>query len=332
MMCIFRRIRPRWNTTKKIIIMKKIILIALSLAISAVSLSAQDMAAATETYNNGATALNMGDNEGALQYFRDALTMAEACGEEGADIVNNCKTYIPAIALSIAKEQIKSGNYDNAVTKLQEAIQIANDYQSEDVAIEASDLIPQVYLQKGNDLLQAKDFAGAAESYRKSVEIDSTNGMACLRLGQALSSAGDINGAVDAYNMAMRHGQQQNAVKQLSNTFIKLAASALKTKNYDNAVQYALKSFEYNENATAMQVAGQASLQLGKNSDAIDYFEKYVALSPNARNVNDIYYSIAVLAQQAGDNAKACGYYQKLTSHPTYGATAKQQITALKCN
>ena len=27
MMCIFRRIRPRWNTTKKIIIMKKIILI-----------------------------------------------------------------------------------------------------------------------------------------------------------------------------------------------------------------------------------------------------------------------------------------------------------------
>ena len=159
MMCIFRRIRPRWNTTKKIIIMKKIILIALSLAISAVSLSAQDMAAATETYNNGATALNMGDNEGALQYFRDALTMAEACGEEGADIVNNCKTYIPAIALSIAKEQIKSGNYDNAVTKLQEAIQIANDYQSEDVAIEASDLIPQVYLQKGNDLLQAKDFA-----------------------------------------------------------------------------------------------------------------------------------------------------------------------------
>ena len=81
-----------------------------------------------------------------------------------------------------------------------------------------------------------------------------------------------------------------------------------------------------------MQVAGQASVQLQKNDDAISYFEKYVALSPNARNVNDIFYSIAVLAQQAGDNGKACSYYQKLTSHPTYGETAKQQIAALKCN
>ena len=48
--------------------------------------------------------------------------------------------------------------------------------------------------------------------------------------------------------------------------------------------------------------------------------------------MNDIYYTIAVVAQQAGDNAKACGYYQKILSHPTYGATAKAQIQALKCN
>ena len=149
--------------------MKKIILIALSLAISAVSLSAQDMAAATETYNNGATALNMGDNAGALQYFRDALTMAEACGDEGADIVANCKSYIPVIALSIAKGEIKDGNYEAAITKLDEAIKIAGEFDNADVAAEATDLIPQVYLQKGNTLLNAKDFAGAAASYQKSV-------------------------------------------------------------------------------------------------------------------------------------------------------------------
>ena len=313
--------------------MKKIILITLSLfAISAASLSAQDMAAATETYNNGATALNMGDNEGALQYFRDALTMAEACGEEGADIVANCKSYIPVIALSIAKGEIKAGDYDGAVAGLEEAIKIAGEYENADVAAEASDLIPQVYLQKGNTLLKAKDFAGAAASYQKSVEIDSTNGMACIRLGQALAAAGNINGAVEAYTKAMRHGQEKNAVKQISNIYIKLAAADLKKKDYQSAIENALKSNEYAESATAMQVAGQASVQLGNNDKAIEYFEKYVALAPTARNVNDIYYSIAVLAQQGGDNAKACGYYQKLTAHPTYGETAKQQIAALKCN
>ena len=331
-MCKFGRTSKRKYKNQINITMKKIILIALSLAVSAVSLSAQDMAAATETYNNGATALNMGDNEGALQYFRDALTMAEACGDEGADIVANCKSYIPVIALSIAKGEIKDGKYDEAVTKLDEAIKIAGEFDNADVAAEATDLIPQVYLQKGNTLLNNKDFAGAAESYQKAVEIDSTNGTACLRLGMALTNAGKIAEAENAYKMAMRHGQQANAVKQLSSTYLKLAASALKAKNYDAAISYALKSNEYAENATAMQVAGQASVQLQKNDDAISYFEKYVALSPNARNVNDIFYSIAVLAQQAGDNGKACSYYQKLTSHPTYGETAKQQIAALKCN
>ena len=188
------------------------------------------------------------------------------------------------------------------------------------------------YNRLGDARYAQRNFDGAVESYEKSVAIDSTNGMACLMLGQALAAAGNLPGAENAYKMAMRNGQQQNAVKQLSNTYIKLSAASLKAKDYQGAIDYALKSNEYLENATAMQVAGQASLQLQKNDDAISYFEKYVALAPTARNVNDIFYSIAVLAQQGGDNAKACGYYQKITSDPKYGETAKQQIAALKCN
>lgn len=312
--------------------MKKIILIALSLAVSAVSLSAQDMAAATDAFNNGATALSMGDNQGAIDYFKQALPLAEACGAEGAEIVATCKDRIPRLVLAIGKDYIQATEYDKAIQQLQEAVNAGKEYENAEVVADATELIPQVYLQKGNTLFKSKDFAGAVESYEKSVAIDSTNGMACLMLGQALAAAGNLPGAENAYKMAMRNGQQQNAVKQLSNTYIKLSAASLKAKDYQGAIDYALKSNEYLENATAMQVAGQASLQLQKNDEAISYFEKYVALAPTARNVNDIFYSIAVLAQQGGDNAKACGYYQKITSDPKYGETAKQQIAALKCN
>ena len=312
--------------------MKKIILIALSLAVSAVSLSAQDMAAATDAFNNGATALSMGDNQGAIDYFKQALPLAEACGEEGAEIVATSKDRVPRLVLAIGKDYIQATEYDKAIQQLQEAVNAGKEYENAEVVADATELIPQVYLQKGNTLFKSKDFAGAVESYEKSVAIDSTNGMACLMLGQALAAAGNLPGAENAYKMAMRNGQQQNAVKQLSNTYIKLSAASLKAKDYQGAIDYALKSNEYLENATAMQVAGQASLQLQKNDDAISYFEKYVALAPTARNVNDIFYSIAVLAQQGGDNAKACGYYQKITSDPKYGETAKQQIAALKCN
>ena len=102
--------------------MKKAILIILSSAIAAVTLSAQDMATATETFNNGATAQNMGDYDSALNYYREAMTMAEACGEEGADIVANCKTYIPVLTLAIAKNQIKSEAYDEALAKIAEEV------------------------------------------------------------------------------------------------------------------------------------------------------------------------------------------------------------------
>ena len=50
---------------------------------TAISVSAQDLATATETYNNGAMELQMGNMEAALTNFQSALEMAEALGEQG---------------------------------------------------------------------------------------------------------------------------------------------------------------------------------------------------------------------------------------------------------
>lgn len=298
---------------------------------SAAAVSAQDMAAATETYNNGATSLSMGQNATALDYFKSALEMASACGDEGTDIVNNCKDIIPKIVLAVAKDNIQASEFDKAVTQLNEAIKVAGEYGNADVAAEAKDLIPQVFMQKANNALNKKDFAGAIEGYKQAVAIDSTNGMASLRLGMAFAALGKAEDAEKAFGMAMRNGQQSSAVKQLSNMYVKLAAASLKTKNYEKAISDALKSFEYLENPTAMKVAGTAAAQLKKNKEAIEYLESYTALSPKARDLNNMFYTIAVLAQTEGDNAKACGYYKKIAADPKYGEAAKQQIAALKC-
>lgn len=312
--------------------MKKIFLIIAAAVLSAGAAAAQDMQQATDTYNNGAMALQMGDNTGALDYFKQALSQAEACGEAGADVVANCKNIIPNVELAIAKDLIKAENYDQAVEQLNKAVASAKEYGNADAETEATELIPQVYMTQANSLLNAKNYDGAAAAYQKVIEIDPANGSAYLRLGSALGAAGKVAEAEAAFNTAMQNGQEKQAVKQLSNMYVRLAASDLKAKKYDDAVAHALKSNEYQENATAMQVAGTASMQLGKNDDALKYIESYIALAPNARNIADMYYTVAVLAQQLGDNAKACGYYQKITDNAKYGATAKQQITALKCN
>ena len=312
--------------------MKKFFLSLAAVALAAGSMAAQDMAQATETYNNGAMSLQMGDNTSALAYFEQALTMGEACGEEGTELVNNCKDIIPQVTLAIAKDLIQAEKYDEAVPQLQKAAEVAETYAKPEVADEATGLIPQVYMQQGNTLLNAKDYEGAIAAYQKTVAVDPDNGNAYLRLGTAYSMTGDVASAEKYLTEAMKHGQEANAAKQLSNLYLRVSQSCIKAKKYEDGIAAALKSNEYSENANAMYLAGNAAMKLDRKADAISYYEKYVAINPNAKNVNDIYYTIAVVAQQAGDNAKACGYYQKILSHPTYGATAKAQIQALKCN
>ena len=133
--------------------MKKIIFIALSFILSAGIVSAQDMATATETYNSAAGAVSMGDYQSAFAYFQQALEMGEACGEEGAELVANCKSYIPPVMLEIGKDYIQAKDYAKAIEQLAATVAKAEEYSNPDVAASASELIPQVYMQQGNDLL-----------------------------------------------------------------------------------------------------------------------------------------------------------------------------------
>ena len=113
-------------------IMKKIVIIALSTILSAAALSAQDMASATDAYNNASTSLSMGDNAGAIGYFQEALQILEAlgdeAGEEGATMIATCRDRIPRLTLQIGKDYIQAKEYDNAVTQLNEAVKVGKEY------------------------------------------------------------------------------------------------------------------------------------------------------------------------------------------------------------
>ena len=309
--------------------MKKIFLLFTAAALSAGMVFAQDINQATENYNNGAMELNMGNNDAAITYFQTALEMAEALGEEGAEVAANCRNIIPAIYLSSAKEQIKAENYDAAVEQLNKAIETAGKYENPEVADDANALMPQVYLSKGNGFLQAKNFPEAEVAYQKAIELDATNGMAYFRLGQVLASQNKVAEAEAAYVQAAANGQEKNANKQLSTMFVKLAQAASKAKKYQETIEYAAKSNQYLENANAYRFAASASQQLGKNADCIANYEKYLELSPNAKDAAGVKFTIAALYQQGGDKAKAKEYYQMVSTDPQYGPSAQEQLKTL---
>lgn len=309
--------------------MKKIFLLFTAAVLSAGMVFAQDINEATENYNNGAMELQMGNNEAAIAYFETALQMAEALGEEGAEVAANCKSIIPAVYLSSAKSLIKAENYDAAIEQLDKTVEAAGKYDAADVADDAKALVPQVYLSKGNGFLTAKNFPEAEAAYKQAIELDATNGMAYFRLGQALASQNKVEEAEAAYVQAAANGQEKNANKQLSNMFVKLAQAASKAKKYQETIDYAAKSNQYLENANAYRFAASASQQLGKNADCIANYEKYLELSPNAKDAGGVKFTIAALYQQAGDKAKAKEYYQAVSTDPQYGAAAQEQLKTL---
>ena len=309
--------------------MKKIILAIAAMVVSVGIASAQDMAQATELYNNGATAISMENWTEALDYFQKALEMGKTIGDEAQELVANCKKAIPGVSLQIAKDLIKAEKYDEAAGKLEAAAKIAEEFENAEVAEEAKDLVPKMWMQKGADALKLKDFATAADGFAKSYAIDTTAGKTALYLGQALGQLGKTDEAVEAFKHAAWNGEEEAAKGQISNLYVKEANTAFKAQKFADAVKAADKANSFAENATAYLIAGQASQKLGKNNDAIKNFEKYLELKPNASNANGIIFTVGALYQGQKNNAKALEFYKKVQNDAKYGAQAKQMIAAL---
>ena len=310
--------------------MKKIFVSLAALFAAAAMMSAQSMADATETAKLANESLSAGEYQTALEGFKEALKMAEACGEDGLELVATCKDIIPKTLNAIAKDLLKDKNYDEALAKFAETVSVAREYGDDETAAKAEELIPQIYMQKGGSMLNAKDFAGAAEAYKKAVELDPDNGIARLRLGMALDGADRDDEAVEAYKAAAAAGQEKNANAQLGKLYLRRSVAGLKAKKYVDAVKDAVTSHEYVANPQALQVAGQASQLSGKNADAIKYFEQYLEAAPNAKNAGQIAYTVGALYQQAKNNAKAKEYFSKATSDPKFGADAQKALNSLK--
>ena len=311
--------------------MKKILLtIVVALCTMGIS-AAQDLEKATELYNNAAAAIENSKAE-AIDLFQQALDMAGKLGEEGQEIVNQCKGIIPKLYISLAKELVNEKKLDEAVAKFKEAIKIGKELGDDEVADEAKTLIPQIQLADANSLLNAKDYEGAVAAYQKVIDSDPENGAAHLRKGQALVALGKLDDAVKAFELASKNGEEDAAAKQLSNTYVKKAVACQKAKDMKGALENAQKCTQYVDNANAQNIIGVSASSLKQNKVAAEAFEAYLSMSPEAKDKNQIIYQLATALVATGDNAKACGYFKQIAQDAKFGEAARYQITTLKCN
>ena len=279
--------------------MKKFLIAAAALAAGIFTMSAQDMAVATETFNKAATILNSedGNRAEALKLFQEALAQGEACGDEGTELVANCKNIIPDLALSIAKTQLKAGSYDEAIAALGNASELAGKYGSEKVASEAAELLPNAYVAKGQNLIKAKDFAAAKDVLAEAVALAPTDGNANFLLGTALVQTGDTEGAIAALKVAAENGKEAQAGKALGSTYLKQGVALLKAGKNAEAVEAFETSNTYAPSAQAYKMLANTYNKLSKKTEAIEAAKKYLELDPNAKDAATYKQLIEVLSK-----------------------------------
>ena len=320
--------------------MKKIFLLILAAALSAGVAFAQDktpeevLNEALELANSGNQALEAGEYALGLEAFQQSLQLASAAGEIGAAHAETCKGAICGIMLKLAKDAYRAKEWDQAIELFGQAKAVATEYGKEDVAAEADELIISSKANQLGDLAAAakqnKDFATAVGYYQQMVEIDPSNGGYALQLGDAYYRMSDWDNAVAALESAAANGQAVKATNLLSSVYLKRCQEALKAKQYQAAIDFAMKANEYKENANAYKLAASAARASGKLSVCEEMYLKYLEMKPNAADAGDIKLTLAASYQKAGNKAKAREYYNMLVNDPKHGATAKAQLATLK--
>ena len=293
----------------------------------------QDLTAATDAFNAGGAALNESNYPVAIESFDKALKMLESLGEQGATMLAETKAIIPQIHLRYGKQFASANDIDNAVLQIKKAIETGTAYSATDIVKEATELLPQVLMADGNNLLNEGKYAEAIAEYNKVVAVDPANGMAYLRIGMSEARLDNEAGAVAAFEKAITLGQKDDASKQLSTLYLKKSVAALKVKNWAAVLESAEKSNTYLESGQAKKLIGLSSVQLKKFDKAIAALESYYAEDTNAKDKSSTLYNLATAYEGKGNNAKACGYYKQLLNDATYKAAAEYKVkTQLKCN
>lgn len=307
-------------------------LLTLAFATSVFAVSAQTMDDAGASFNNAVKLIET-DVNGAIEGFKATIALCEKVGAEADELKKQSKAQIPGLYYRIALKANEEKNYQAAIDACTPTLEAAQTYNDEATKSSVEKLLPQLYLALGLEQFKAKDYVNAEASFNKSLEKDPGNirTMDFLLKVYGVTENFDkmestLNSmvAIDGGNELVAKGKEFVA-KRYSNA----GAKALKGKNNAKAVELLLKSLALKEDPKAYNYLGIASNNLKKWDQAIDAFNKAIAIE--TKDKSDLYFQLGTALQGKGDKGGACDAFKKVTTGPNVKGAEYQIKQVLKC-
>lgn len=314
----------------------------ITFALFSFSIAAQDINSAINVFNEGNQELQAGNQELALQKYKEAHQIASKLGDEGADIVAAASKQIPTLYYQLGVKDYKDKNTDKAIEEFQNAIKAGEEFGDAETVQKSREIIPKLYFAKGNDLFKDDNFDGAMTNFNLAVELDPAYSRPYFGQGLVYNKQGNITEMDKAFKksreLAIVDGDQAfvDRINSTGKRFLQTEGiNSLQAQKWNDAIKYLVSSNEYESDKPdtfyylALAYNGQS-----KWAEAAAAAQQGVDLS--AAESNDtkakFYFELGNAHKGAGDTDKACEAY-KNAKFGKFVENANYEITTvLKCN
>jgi tetratricopeptide (TPR) repeat protein len=323
--------------------------VLLLVAISATAYGQSTKADAIKLFNKALEEAKANNLDQAIAEFTEAITLAEELGEEGADIKERSEKQLPGLYYKRAVEVFNTfrsskqlSDLDEAIEEFNEAAQVSDQYDNEELEQKAMGIIPQLHYQKSIFLFKANDLAGAEDELTKAIDYNDNYAKAYFQRSVVYKKLNptDLDGYIALVDEAIDVAEDTGDNRTLRSA---------KESAHDELLYRAVKQTENNRLSTAIEMLNQALKydpesedvyyrlaealnKQGKYDDALTHANKALELENGGKSEKaKIYFEIGFAQQGKGNNSAACSAFQN-AAFGAFKAPAEHKMEyELKC-
>ena len=313
--------------------------------------NAQNRRAVVKTYNEGLELKKSENFQKAISTFNQTMANAKKLGEEGQDIVSRCEQQLADTYFKIAVSDYKAlqnqqniDNFDNAIASFEKALEIANEYNSSQIKDRATQIIPQLFYNKGVFGFKTKSYDMALDALNKAIERNSNYSNAYYQIALVKKNQEGVEQSVviDAFKKALSVAESQNnssvieeSNKQLGGIYLSRGHNLVEKQSdtqggieaYNTALNYTP------ENEQVFFRLAEAHNKVQEWNQAAEYAQKGLDLETGGKTEKAKYYfELGNAYKGMGQKEQACSAFSN-AAYGSFKSSAEHEMEyQLKCD
>lgn len=310
---------------------------------------AQDLASATETYNQAREYAQQGNFDEAIAMYEEALSAAESLGEDGEDIVTRSERAIPSMYFEKAKAVFGENQqnpdpeaFDRIIAAFTEAQEAADEYGNEQLSTQSGQIVTQMHYNKAVNLFRNESYDASMQAVNTAIERNANYAKAHYLRARLLrdQEGHSLEDIVSAYDEAIQIAEQANdsetaraANNSIAAELIRRGYEESEASDFQDAIELYNRALNYMPESTeANYRLAEVNNKMAEWNQALEYANRALELEDGGRTDQaKIYFEIGLAQQGLGNDQAACSAFTNAAYGDFAGSAEHKMEHELEC-